>query len=206
MKALVVTYCPRGEQSNTKKLLDAAVAVLKAKKAVVETLDLTKDLPDLFGTEHIAAYIDRNYMGKKLSPAQAAAMKKADRMTAQLKDADVVVLAAPMYNFSLPGAVKAWFDSVMLKGETWDFAPTGYVGLLKGKKALFLSSSGGGPYEGQIAFLEHSASLAKVNFDFMGMETETAVAPGMNRLPEKAPEIVAQGQAKARAVLEKWLA
>jgi FMN-dependent NADH-azoreductase len=205
MKVLVVTYLARGEQSNTKKLADQAFEVLKAKKVLFEHLDLTKDMPDLLSVEHVAAYIDRNYMGKKLTSAQAATMTKMDRMTAQLKTADVLILAFPMYNFSQPAAVKAWFDSIELKGETWDITPSGFVGLMKGKKALVLLSSGG-VYDGPMASWEHAISMTQVNLTFMGYESQVIVAAGMNRYPEKVTEILADAKKNVKAVLEKMLA
>jgi len=105
----------------------------------------------------------------------------------------------------LPATVKAWLDSVMLKGETWDISPTGYAGLLKGKKALVLSTSGG-VYEGDLAFLEHSATLAKVDLGFMGFETEVVVGAGVNKYPDKVDEIISEAKAKISEFLNKWIA
>ncbi|MBF0331278.1 MAG: NAD(P)H-dependent oxidoreductase [Candidatus Omnitrophica bacterium] len=204
MKVLIVQYLPGGESSNTKKLLDAALAVLKSGKADIETLDLVKDLPDFFTPERIGVYYERNYGGQQVSVQKMGYMAKMDRMAAQLKAADMLILAAPMYNFSQPAAVKAWFDSVMQKGVTWDLNPgVGYVGLLKGKKALFLSTSGG-QYEAGHPY-EHCISLTKVHLGFMGFETETVTAGGINQFPDKAAGAIAQAQAKIRDVLGKWI-
>ena len=204
MKALVVTYLPGGERSNTKKIADAALDVLKAKKVSFDVLNLTQDVPDLFSPERIAVYYERNYGGKSVSAEKTALMAKMDRMTRQLMSADLLVLAYPMHNFSMPATVKAWFDSVMLKGETWDIVPAGYVGLLKGKKALVISTSGG-VYEGPTAFLEHSTTLAKVDLGFMGFEVEIVSGAGINRYPEKAEATVSAAGNKVRIILEKWI-
>ncbi|MBF0569655.1 MAG: NAD(P)H-dependent oxidoreductase [Candidatus Omnitrophica bacterium] len=204
MKVLIVSYCPRGERSRTKQLADYAAGFVKSKKVNVEVLDLAKDVPDLLTAERLSAYYLRNYAGGKPSAKEAALLKKMDVMTAQLKTADIVVVAYPMYNFSQPAIVKAWFDSVMQKGETWDMAQGNYVGLLKGKKALVLSSSGG-VYEGDLSFLEHSVSLSKVHLGFMGYETEAVVAAGINRYPEKEGELLAEAKKKISVVFGKWL-
>jgi len=202
-KTLVVTYLPSGERSNTKKLVDAFLAAAKG-KASVEHLDLLRDLPDVFTAEVLGAYVTRNYMGQALTSAQAAAIVKMDRMTAQLKAADIVVVAFPMHNFGLPALVKAWFDSVLLKGQTWDMNASGYVGLMKGKQALILNTSGGA-YEGPMAGWEHAVSLAKVEFTFMGYETiEAITAPGMNANPAKAPEVIAAAVAKIKDLVARW--
>ena len=204
MKILVVQYFPAGEKSNTKKLLDAAWAVFKSKKADVEVLDLTRDWPDFFSPERISVYYDRNYGGQKVSAERSAHMARMDRMTDQLKAADMLVVASPMYNFSQPAALKAWFDSVLQKGETWDFAPTGgYAGLMKGKKALFISTSGG-LYESGHPY-EHCVSLTKIHLGFMGFQAEAVTAGGLNQFADKAPAAIAEAQDKIKALLEKWL-
>ncbi len=203
MNALIVTYVPRGERSRTKQLADYALGFLKSKKASIDVLDLAKDMPDLFSPERLAAYYFRNYAGGKLSPQEKALLKKMDAMTDQLKKADLVIVAYPMHNFSQPAVVKAWFDSVMQKGETWDMAQGGYVGLLKGKRALVISSSGG-VYEGDLAYLEHSASLSQIHLGFMGFEAASVTAAGINRYPEKEAEILTGAKVKIQAILSRW--
>lgn len=202
MKTLVVSYVPRGEASNTKKVLDAFLAEMP--KSDVKILDLCKEVPDLFLPDRLQAYIVRNFMGQPLTPAQQSLMKNMDRMTAQLKTADAVVLAFPMHNFSMPATVKAWFDSILLKGETWDMNSSGYIGRMKGKKALIVVSSGG-IYEGPMAGWEHAVSLARTEFQFMGFEDVRVVtAAGTNITPDKVGDIVKAAQEQARAVAREW--
>jgi len=203
MKTLMVNYLPRGEQSSTKALVDAFEQAV-AGKTTLEKLDLCRDVPDMFLAESVQAYIRRNYMGQPLDTAGARAMAQMDRMTAQLRTADVVVVAFPMHNFGLPAVVKAWFDSVLLKGQTWDISEKGYVGLLTGRKALILNSSGG-VYEGPMAGWEHAVSLAKVEFQFMGFgEIEAVVAAGLNQYPERRQAILDQACARVREVAARW--
>jgi FMN-dependent NADH-azoreductase len=173
-----------------------------AKGKNLEFLDLLVDVPDMFLTDNLNAYKKRNYGGQELSAEEAALMVNMDRMTAQLKNADAVVLAFPMHNFSLPAAVKAWFDSVLQKGETWTLGEGGYVPLMKGKKALVLISSGG-IYEGDSAGYEHAESLARVEFGFMGFDTEVVSAGGMNML-EDPQTVIAEKQQIVREIAKKW--
>jgi FMN-dependent NADH-azoreductase len=204
MKVLIVQYLPGQDRSNTKKLLDAALAVLKTKKVDIEILDLLQDVPDLFTPERIGVYYERNYGGQKVSAEKMGFMAKMDRMTAQLKSADLLILASPMHNFSQPAAVKGWFDSVMLKGETWDLnLGVGYVGLMKGKRALFLSTSGG-QYDAGNPY-EHCVSLTKVHLGFMGFEAESVTAGGINQFPDKAAGAIVQAQDRIREILFKWV-
>lgn len=202
MKTLIVDYTPRGSDSNTRKVLDAFVEAAPAGE--LEKLDLAKNLPDLFSPERLQAYIGKYFMGQALTPAQQAALQKMDQMTAQLKRADAVVLAFPMHNFSMPAVVKAWFDSVMQKGETWDMDSSGYVGLLKGRKALIILSSGG-VYEGAMQGWEHAASLAKAELQFMGFgDVRVVTAAGVNAKPDQAGAIIQAAQEQARAVAREW--
>jgi FMN-dependent NADH-azoreductase len=113
MKTLIVKYIPRYEQSNTKKLLDAFIEEIN--NSNVEELDLLDDVPDMLLDKNLLAYINRNFLGLKLLPDEGKLLSKMDRMAAQLKSADIIVIAFPMYNFSMPAIVKAWFDSVMQK-------------------------------------------------------------------------------------------
>jgi FMN-dependent NADH-azoreductase len=201
MKTLLVTYLPRGENSHTKKLADA---FSKETKGAVETLDLLQDTPDFFGRVNLESYIHRNYLGEKLDATHQKAIAKMDRMTAQFKAADIVVMAAPMHNFSLPAPIKAYFDSVMQKGATWDIRDGKYVGLMTGKKALILLASGG-IYEGPMASWEHAVSLAKVEFQFMGFsDIRDVTAAGINAGKRKPEEIVAEAQEKVRAIAQEW--
>lgn len=179
MKTLLVHYTPRNERSKTRKLVEAFKSEIK--NSHVEDLNLSRDIPDLFVEESLAAYIQRNYLMQDLTAAQASTMAKMDGMTEQLKSADIVVVAYPMYNFSMPASVKAWFDSVMLKGETWDVRDGKYVGLMKGRRALVLVTSGGFYGKEPMSSWEHALSLGKAEFQFMGYsDVRGVLAEGMN--------------------------
>jgi FMN-dependent NADH-azoreductase len=102
-------------KDQAQKILDAFVVEIK--DSDIEEIDLTKDIPDVFLEQNLSAYMQRNYLGQELSSEQKKIMAKMDRMTEQLKSSDIVIVAYQMHNFSMPAPVKAWFDSVMLKGQ-----------------------------------------------------------------------------------------
>lgn len=202
MKTLIVSYLGRGDDSYTKKLLDAFKEEVNGSE--IEYLDLVSENPDYFVENNLSAYILRNYMGKTLSGDLKESISKMDRMTEQFKQADAVVLATPMYNFSLPGAVKSWFDSIILKGETWDMDKSGYKGLMKGKKALVLMASGSA-YEGPMESWDHAMPLAKQLFKFMGFEeVEDARVQGTNMNPDKLDQTVKEAKEKVKEIAKKW--
>jgi len=203
MKTLIVQYTPRKERSNTKKLVDAFKAEIKNSK--VEELHLSTDVPDLFLEDSLAAYVQRNYLNQDLSAEQKRSMSKMDRMTGQLKSSDIVVVAYPMFNFSMPAAVKAWFDSVMLKGETWDTKDGSYTGLMQGKKALTLISSGGFYGKEPMISWEHALSLAKLEFQFMGYsDVKGILAEGMNGGESGKKDNLARSINEVQKIARDW--
>lgn len=202
MRAHLVSYLPRGDRSVTRRLLLAAESGLPA-GTQIDRLELSTDIPELFDPQRLWAYINRQYLGNTQDAAQKASMAKMEDLTQRLLKAEILILAAPMHNFSFPAIVKAWFDSVMLKGLTWDIDPAkGYVGRCQGRRAIVLSSAGG-IYEGDWAPYDHFTPLAKVEFGFMGFDrTDVVFASGMGTRSDadKETEITrAEEQAKSFA-------
>ncbi|MDR3781838.1 MAG: NAD(P)H-dependent oxidoreductase [Candidatus Nitrosotalea sp.] len=203
LKTLIVQYTPRNERSNTKKILDAFIGEIK--NSDIERLDLVQDVPDLFLEQNLAAYIHRNYLGEELSSEQKNSLSKMDRMTTQLKSADIVTVAFPMNNFSMPAPVKAWFDSVMLKGQTWDVKNERYTGLMNGKKALTIVSSGAIYENGPMTPWEHALSLAKVEFQFMGYsDIRGILAGGMNAGEDVKSLNLEKSIKEVKAIAQEW--
>lgn len=204
MKILVVSYLPSLQNSRTKKLLDTFIENVKYKENI-ETLDLLKNTPDFITPEILKAYVNRNYMGQNLTPEQEKNIAKVDAMTAQFKSADFVLFAYPMYNFSFPAMVKAYFDSVMLKGETFNSSEKGFIGLMTNKKALILTSSGGS-YSGDMAVkYEHSVSLARLELEFMGFSDVRVIwAQGLDKKGAEVEKIIFDAQEKVKKVVKDW--
>jgi FMN-dependent NADH-azoreductase len=77
------------------------------------------------------------------TPEQAAVVGYSDALIQEIKDADVVVLGLPMYNFGLPSTLKAYFDHIARAGVTFRYTEQGSVGLLGGKKVYVFAARGG---------------------------------------------------------------
>ncbi|HVT34023.1 MAG TPA: NAD(P)H-dependent oxidoreductase [Nevskiaceae bacterium] len=77
------------------------------------------------------------------SAAQQAVIDYSDRLIEEVRQADVLVLGVPMYNFSVPSQLKAWFDHLARAGVTFKYSETGPVGLITGKKVYVISTRGG---------------------------------------------------------------
>jgi len=200
-KTLLVKYIPRGDNSRTKQLVDV---FLENVKGDVEVLDMLQDTPDFLDEKRLEAYTSRGYGGKELNEEQAKSMESMDRMTKQVVDADNIVLAYPMHNFSVPAMVKAWFDAITQKGKTWDMNETGFIGLLKGN-ALVLSTSGGVYTGTPMEKFNHSTTLAKEILEFMGLKTEVVFAEGMDALPkEEKNKVMENSKQKIKEITNQW--
>lgn len=94
-------------------------------------------------------HLDANLLGGWMTPAEQqsdaeqAALALSNQLTDELLTADVLVLAAPMYNFAIPSTLKAWLDHVLRAGVTFKYTETGPQGLLSGKRAFVLTARGG---------------------------------------------------------------
>ena len=116
------------------------------------------------------------------SAAERRALERSNRLTEELRIADVLVLAAPMYNFAIPSSLKSWFDHVLRAGLTFRYAEQGPEGLLQGKRAFVLTARGG-IYAG--GGLDHQEPYLRQVLGFVGIHDVTFIhAEGMNMGPE----------------------
>ena len=79
---------------------------------------------------------------------------RSDALVAELVASDIVVIGAPMYNFSIPSQLKAWLDRVIQPGKTFRYTETGPIGLVSGKKVVIISTRGGSYLVGPLAPLD----------------------------------------------------
>lgn len=199
-KTLVVSYTPR-HGSNTKKLLDHFLELSEG-KTKIEVLDIAKHAPDMFLEKPLNAYVKRNFGGAELTKEEEKSLEGIDKMCQQLLDADYVVLAYPVYNFTFPGPVKCWFDAVIQSGKTFKYTESGFEGLLKNKKALVITTSGG-DYASNSAW-DFSTPLVQGQFSFMGMETKVITAGGMSLSEDKTNESLNNAKSKIESIVETW--
>jgi FMN-dependent NADH-azoreductase len=100
--------------------------------------------------------------------------------------ADVIVIGAPMYNFSVPSSLKAWIDRVMIAGKTFRYGETGPEGLAGGRKVIVASSRGGfyGDDSGR-AHLDFQEDYLRQVFGFIGItDVEFVRAEGIGMGPD----------------------
>ncbi len=125
-----------------------------------------------------------------------------DTLIAEVETADTIVLAVPMYNFSIPSTLKAWIDHVARAGRTFRYTAAGPEGLLKGKKVFVVTARGGVYSEGPAAAFDFQEPYLRTVLGFLGLNDVTFVhLEGLNISPEAA----ASGHARARAKIESLI-
>jgi FMN-dependent NADH-azoreductase len=139
--------------------------------------------------------------GLHLAAAQGAAPDAAlqedlaagQAMLDEFLAADVVVLGAPMYNFTIPSQLKAWIDRIVVRGKTFKYSAQGPEGLA-GNKRVILAISRGGFYGAgtPAAALEHLETYLRVVFGFIGVvNPEFIFADGIQVGPEHREKALA---------------
>src|SRR6185312_6204814 len=116
--------------------------------------------------------------------------------------ADVVVVGAPMYNFSVSSQLKAWIDRLFVAGKTFRYTKDGPEGLAGAKKVIVASSRGGfyGP-DGPSASLDHQETYLRGIFGFFGISDITFIrAEGLNVSADQRKASVAAATAEAARI------
>ncbi|HKX89388.1 MAG TPA: NAD(P)H-dependent oxidoreductase [Sphingopyxis sp.] len=134
----------RNAGSTTRQLTDQLVTRLveQGYGAAVTTRDLALTPPALLNE----AWVGANFTDDAdRSDDQKAALAASDEMIAELEAADTIVIGVPIYNFSIPASLKAWIDLIARARKTFRYTEAGPEGLLKGKKAYLVVTSGGVP-------------------------------------------------------------
>jgi len=138
-KILRIDSSPRLQASKSRELTDLAVAQFDG--AEVTARDISDGLPMVSQAWTEGAYSDPS----ERTPKQVDALALSDELVAEVKAADIIVIGAPMYNFSVSAALKSWCDQVARVGLTFKYTESGPVGLLEGKRAIVCMATGGVP-------------------------------------------------------------
>jgi FMN-dependent NADH-azoreductase len=119
--------------------------------------------------------------------AQQSAVAFADALIAELERAETVVMAAPMYNFTIPSTLKAWLDHIARAGRTFRYTAAGPQGLLTGKRVFVIASRGGLYADGPAKGMDFQEPYLRAMLGFLGLTDVTFIhAEGQNVSPEAA--------------------
>ncbi|WP_276641011.1 FMN-dependent NADH-azoreductase [Siccibacter turicensis] len=135
-----------------------------------------------------------------LTPRQQEALSLSDELIAELKAHDVIVIAAPMYNFNIPTQLKNYFDLIARAGVTFRYTENGPEGLVTGKRAVVISSRGGIHKDAPSDLVTPYMSLF---LGFIGItDVNVVLAEGI----AYGPEVAAKANADAKAAIDALIA
>lgn len=179
MKLLHLDASSLGQHSVSRALTAAVTAQITQENpnASVTYRDLTaQPLP------HWAPVVD----------AESEAAKLGAAVMDEFLAADVVVIGAPMYNFSIPSQLKAWIDRIAVAGKTFSYTAAGPQGLVTGKRLIIVSSRGGVYSAGPAAGMDFQEAYLRTVFGFLGVtDIEFIRAEGVNISAEHKTNAVA---------------
>jgi FMN-dependent NADH-azoreductase len=192
LNVLRVDASGRRNGSTTRRLADAFLNALGEARpfANVTLRDLADGMP----------FVDESWIGANFtapedrSAAQSAILAFSDSLVAELEAADVIVIAAPIYNFSIPASLKAWIDQIARARRTFLYTENGPVGLLENKRAVIIAASGGveigSPYDFTTGYLRHILG-------FIGVTDVSIVAAAGQTVDAERAEVRASEQLEA---------
>lgn len=173
MKLLHIDSSIQGENSASRRLTREIVA-----RELRNTPDLEVTYRDLAARE--PAHLGRPVIAQT-DPVAAAADAA---VLAEFMAADVIVIGAPIYNFSIPSQLKAWIDRICVAGRTFRYSAAGPVGLAGGKQVIVAVARGGVHTAGEPG--EFAESYLKHIFGFLGIRDVSFVrAQGLSISPEQ---------------------
>ena len=177
------------DAGQSSRLADAFVAARKAIEPGLKVVsrDFAKD-----PVPHLTAEGFQGFIAKPeaRTPEQARIVAYSDALIDELRRADTIVLGLPMYNFSVPSTLRAYFDHIARAGVTFKYTDKGPVGLLTGKKA-YVFAARGGVYLGTTA--DTQTAYVRDFLGFLGItDVEFVYAEGL-----------AMGEATKKASLAK---
>jgi FMN-dependent NADH-azoreductase len=180
-KLLVINSSARTAQSHSRRLTE--VFVEHWQRAHADARIRFRDL----GNAHVP-HINEQWIAAAFKPAASRSaeeidsLKISDTYIMELREADVIVLGSPMYNWSVPSTLKAYVDQILRVNETWKINPTNpinpYVGLLENKTLVLLLSRGAQGYEkgGYNEHMNFQSTYLKTVFGIIGIRMIHVVA------------------------------
>jgi FMN-dependent NADH-azoreductase len=138
---LHIITSPRKELSASRKLGNAVIEKIQEKysDAAVKERDLTKTPAPLLEEKHINTFFTP---AENHSPEQTEINEYSTGLISELQEADIIVIDSPMYNFSIPATLRAYFDFTSRAGYTFKYDENGPKGLLNDKKLYIAFTSG----------------------------------------------------------------
>lgn len=169
---LHINSSERIQDSVTRQVSAELVSQLQKQSVLaIKSRDLAKGIP--FINED---WIHANFTDPEQRTEQnRQALATSDQLVEELQAAEILVIASPIYNFSVPAVLKAWIDQVARARVTFRYTENGPEGLLKAKKAYLVMASGGVPLGSEV---DYASTYLKQVMNFLGIQDVTVVDAG----------------------------
>jgi FMN-dependent NADH-azoreductase len=210
-KVLVINSSARGLKSQSRKLTevftDHWTSIYGDTRITYRELGNT-DVP----------HINEDWIAAAFKPEEARsavekqALNKSDTYIAELRDADVIVIGSPMYNWSIPSSLKAYIDQILRVNETWKLNPNNiqnpYIGLLENKTLFLLLSRGAQGYEkGEYnEHMNYQSNYLKTVFNIIGIsDIHVITINGAAFDPDQFEKSIQMAHHRIRGIVEREL-
>ncbi|KMW44262.1 FMN-dependent NADH-azoreductase [Ralstonia insidiosa] len=207
MQVLHIDSSILGDASASRILTAAIVDELRRENpdAIIARRDLAVEaIPHLDGA--IAAGF-RATGSDDFDDATRAEHARSEALVNELLASDVIVVGAPMYNFSVPSQLKAWVDRVAQAGRTFKYTEKGPAGLAGGKKVIVASTRGGVYSTGPAAGLDFQEAYLKAVFGFFGItDVQFVRAEGLAMGPDARTQAMEAAHTAMRDVVNQAVA
>jgi FMN-dependent NADH-azoreductase len=197
---LYLTSSPRGGNSFSNKIGTQALQELQRAHPTADFV--VRDL-----AREVLPHIDEDFAAgmaqpvEAWSPAQNTAITRSDILIEELLRADIIVIAVPMINFTIPSTLKVWVDHVTRRGRTFVYGENGPQGLVTGKQVILVQ---GGVYSGSMQPYDFVTPYLKHMLGFLGMTDMHVIdIEGMTRGADLAERSLARGMKCTEAVVKE---
>lgn len=181
-----------GDYSQSSKLLDSYLTKFETQQVTLRDL-AANPLPVLDFSVATALRATED-----LSDEQQKIVAISDQLIAELNATDTLVIAAPMYNFTIPTQLKNWFDLIARAGVTFKYTESGVKGLIEGKKAVVITTRGG-IHKGSAT--DNVTPYLKTILGFVGItDVEFVYAEALNMGEENAANGIQSATAQLEAI------
>jgi FMN-dependent NADH-azoreductase len=191
-KILHIISSPRGNASFSIKLGNAVVEKLQAEHpgSTVKEYDLVnRHFPHL-EEAHLTSFFTP---AESRSQQDLEAIRHSEEAIEAVKDADFIIIDAPMYNFNIHSSLKAWIDHIVRKGITFSYSEKGAEGLVKGKKVYIAMTSGAVYSEGPMKEYDFLLPYLKYILSFIGLKDITVFRIEGTSIPGNEEKAVEKG-------------
>lgn len=171
LNTLLVSASARQQNSITRRFANELIIALQAQHGDmhIQERDVSKGMP----------FVDEQWVNANFTASDQRqdehknTLAYSDALVAELQQSDAIIIATPVYNFSVPASLKAWIDQIARAGLTFNYTANGPVGKLTGKKAYIIMATGGTELGSEIDF---ASGFLRHILGFIGIDDVTLIA------------------------------